>query len=206
MQHVAIIGCGLIGQKRAKSLPKGSLRVVCDVDERRAAALAAPYGCEISTDWAATVARPDVEHRHHRDVARLPCRKSPRRPPVTASTCSLKSRPHAAPPSSMPFARPWQRTGAKVRVGFNHRYHRAFQQARTIVDSGVLGELSHVRARYGHGGRLGYEQEWRFKPEISGGGEANRSGHASRRSRALVSRRPRRHRWCDADVLLECAG
>jgi predicted dehydrogenase len=28
-----------------------------------------------------------------------------------------------------------------------------------------------VRARYGHGGRLGYEQEWRAKPEISGGGE-----------------------------------
>jgi predicted dehydrogenase len=29
----------------------------------------------------------------------------------------------------------------------------------------------YIRARYGHGGRLGYEGEWRAKPEISGGGE-----------------------------------
>ena len=28
-----------------------------------------------------------------------------------------------------------------------------------------------VRGRYGHGGRKGYEQEWRAQPEISGGGE-----------------------------------
>ena len=28
-----------------------------------------------------------------------------------------------------------------------------------------------VRGRYGHGGRIGYEKEWRFQPEISGGGE-----------------------------------
>jgi predicted dehydrogenase len=28
-----------------------------------------------------------------------------------------------------------------------------------------------IRARYGHGGRPGYEKEWRAVPEISGGGE-----------------------------------
>jgi predicted dehydrogenase len=28
-----------------------------------------------------------------------------------------------------------------------------------------------LRARYGHGGRLGYEQEWRAQPALSGGGE-----------------------------------
>ncbi len=28
-----------------------------------------------------------------------------------------------------------------------------------------------LRARYGHGGRVGYEKEWRANPEISGGGE-----------------------------------
>jgi predicted dehydrogenase len=61
--------------------------------------------------------------------------------------------------------------GVRVRVGFNHRYHRAFQQARRIVDRGALGPLMFVRARYGHGGRVGYESEWRSNPEISGGGE-----------------------------------
>ena len=29
----------------------------------------------------------------------------------------------------------------------------------------------HLRARYGHGGRLGYDREWRAQPERSGGGE-----------------------------------
>ena len=28
-----------------------------------------------------------------------------------------------------------------------------------------------IRARYGHGGRIGYDKEWRAKPAISGGGE-----------------------------------
>jgi predicted dehydrogenase len=59
----------------------------------------------------------------------------------------------------------------KVRVGFNHRFHRAFRKAREIFDSGTLGETMFVRARYGHGGRPGYPQEWRAEPERSGGGE-----------------------------------
>ncbi len=28
-----------------------------------------------------------------------------------------------------------------------------------------------LRARYGHGGRIGYEKEWRAQPKLSGGGE-----------------------------------
>jgi predicted dehydrogenase len=61
--------------------------------------------------------------------------------------------------------------GVLVHVGFNHRYHRAFRQARQIVDSGTLGPLMFLRARYGHGGRIGYDKEWRARPELSGGGE-----------------------------------
>jgi len=34
-----------------------------------------------------------------------------------------------------------------------------------------LGEIMFVRARYGHGGRVGYEREWRADPKLSGGGE-----------------------------------
>jgi predicted dehydrogenase len=59
----------------------------------------------------------------------------------------------------------------RVRVGFNHRYHRAFRQARRLVDSGILGPLLFLRARYGHGGRPGYASEWRAQPQRSGGGE-----------------------------------
>ena len=36
---------------------------------------------------------------------------------------------------------------------------------------GAIGPLLYIRGRYGHGGRLGYEREWRADPAISGGGE-----------------------------------
>jgi predicted dehydrogenase len=64
-----------------------------------------------------------------------------------------------------------EKHGVCVRVGFNHRYHPAFIKAREIFRSGVMGELMFIRARYGHGGRIGYDKEWRADPKLSGGGE-----------------------------------
>ncbi len=58
-----------------------------------------------------------------------------------------------------------------VKVGFNHRFHPALARLAGEVHSGAHGELMHVRARYGHGGRLGYEREWRADPNRAGGGE-----------------------------------
>jgi predicted dehydrogenase len=58
-----------------------------------------------------------------------------------------------------------------VRIGYNHRYHPALLKARELVNAGAVGELMFVRGRYGHGGRLGYEKEWRADPKLSGGGE-----------------------------------
>ena len=58
-----------------------------------------------------------------------------------------------------------------VRVGYNHRFHPALQKARELVDAGALGPLMFIRARYGHGGRVGYDREWRADPNLSGGGE-----------------------------------
>ena len=40
-----------------------------------------------------------------------------------------------------------------------------------VVEPGAHGHLMFVRGRYGHGGRVGYEKEWRANPAISGGGE-----------------------------------
>ena len=34
-----------------------------------------------------------------------------------------------------------------------------------------MGPLMFIRARYGHGGRVGYDKEWRSDPKQSGGGE-----------------------------------
>ena len=58
-----------------------------------------------------------------------------------------------------------------MKVGFNHRFHPAIARAVAEAHSGEHGDVMFVRARYGHGGRLGYESEWRARPEVSGGGE-----------------------------------
>jgi predicted dehydrogenase len=58
-----------------------------------------------------------------------------------------------------------------VKVGYNHRFHPAAQKARAILDAGDCGDVMFIRGRYGHGGRVGYDKEWRADPEKSGGGE-----------------------------------
>ena len=60
---------------------------------------------------------------------------------------------------------------SKIRVGFNHRYHPAFLKAKDFIKNKIIGKILYIRSVYGHGGRLGYEKEWRFKKRFSGGGE-----------------------------------
>ena len=58
-----------------------------------------------------------------------------------------------------------------MRVGYNHRYHPAALKALEIFHSGALGPIMFLRGRYGQGGRVGYDKEWRADPKLSGGGE-----------------------------------
>jgi predicted dehydrogenase len=58
-----------------------------------------------------------------------------------------------------------------VKVGFNHRFHPALLKTWELVQNGMVGEPMFLRARYGHGARVGYEKEWRSLPEVGGGGE-----------------------------------
>jgi len=64
-----------------------------------------------------------------------------------------------------------RRAGKLARVGFQHRFYPALVRVAEIVRSGLFGDVMFLRARYGHGGRLGYDREWRMDPERSGGGE-----------------------------------
>ncbi len=169
--RAAIVGCGLIGQKRARAMPPGSLRAVCDSNGSRAAALATACGAEPASDWRKIVTRMDIDlvvvATPHDVLAEITAAAA------DAGKQVLVEKPAARRSGELGAVRAAvARSRAKVRVGFNHRYHPAFRQAREIVDRGGIGELTHVRGRYGHGGRLGYEKEWRFVPEVSGGGEA----------------------------------
>lgn len=168
---VAIVGCGLIGQKRARALAGARLAACADVDRGRAEALArtAP-GASAHADWREAVAKPDVDvvvvATLHDSLAEIAAGA------IAAGRHVLIEKPasrRAAELDSLMAAAAMHRV--KVRVGFNHRYHRAFRKARELVDAGALGPLMFLRARYGHGGRIGYDREWRAQPAISGGGE-----------------------------------
>ena len=58
----AIIGCGLIGRKRAAALTNGRLLFACDLDGTRAADLASRVpGCQATTDADAVLRDPAVD-------------------------------------------------------------------------------------------------------------------------------------------------
>src|SRR5579864_2192098 len=58
---VALIGCGLIGQKRLNCLPPGTVRIACDLDLERARRLAAQTpGCRATESVSEALASKEV--------------------------------------------------------------------------------------------------------------------------------------------------
>jgi predicted dehydrogenase len=168
---VAIVGAGLIGQKRARALGSACLVAVADIVSERAQQLAATVpGAKSYTDWRDAIAHPDVSvviiATLHDSLAEITGAAIQMGRHVLVEKPAARRAGELEPLIPLAAAR-----GVKVHVGFNHRYHRAFRKARELVDQSALGELMFIRARYGHGGRVGYDREWRADPARSGGGE-----------------------------------
>jgi len=168
---VGIIGCGLIGHKRAASLGASAKVVACaDLEMSRADALADKYFAKSMRDWRDLVFDPAVNivviSTLHDSLASITIAA------LEAGKHVLVEKPAARTSKELEAViAATNKTNLKVHVGFNHRYHRSFQKAQEIIKTGTLGELMFIRARYGHGARLGYEKEWRANPILSGGGE-----------------------------------
>ena len=171
MIRVAIIGCGLVGQKRARALAGAKLVACVDPDRSRAGDLARnAKGCAVFPDWRSVIRSDQIDvvivatpHNLLAEISGAAVREGKHvlvEKPGARNVDELRGLISIA-----------ESAGVCVRVGFNHRYHPAFQQARELVDSGKIGSLMFIRARYGHGGRKEYDREWRARPEISGGGE-----------------------------------
>jgi len=168
---VGVIGCGLIGQKRAGSLGSGGRLIACaDLDISRAEILAKRFGGKPLPNWRDVLSISQIDlvivSTLHDSLAEISLAA------ISAGKHVLVEKPAARSAEELVLLMDVAKNNnVKVHVGFNHRYHRSLQKAKAIVDSGVLGELMFVRARYGHGARLGYEREWRSDPKLSGGGE-----------------------------------
>lgn len=171
VMRIAIVGCGLIGNKRALALGPCNLVAAADTDLDRARELAGRHpGClatadseqvvrsrdvdavivSTTNDMLATITHDAIRHGKHVLVEKPAARNADELAPVVAAA---------------------RQAGVTVKVGFNHRFHPAFQKARQLFDDGQLGPLMYLRARYGHGGRIGYDREWRADPALAGGGE-----------------------------------
>jgi len=167
-----IIGAGLIGAKRADALFSLGEQVasVADVNMARAEELAKKYNANAHAGWEEITRSGNVD-------AVVVATTHDWLSPISVDALMhgkhvLVEKPAGRNPAEVKAVADAARKGGKVVcVGFNHRFHPAILAARKICESKKYGRLLYMRARYGHGGRPGYGKEWRFIPEISGGGQ-----------------------------------
>ena len=167
----AVIGCGLIGKKRALALPDYVELIGC-FDEVTSAAES--FATEFNTtnflslgelleiqdlSFVVIATRHDSLHSLAIDA-------------LNAGKHVFIEKPGAI--NHFEFTKVSElarRNNLKVHVGYNHRHHPALKKAYQLSNNGSIGQIMFLRGRYGHGGRLGYEKEWRADKSKSGGGE-----------------------------------
>lgn len=168
---VAIVGCGVIGHKRASALDsEDSIVACCDVNKETAEKFKEEFHCASYTDYQVLLKEVDCEAVVVAVINRYI---------LEIVFSSLKAGKHVL--SEKPLGRNAKEAHEMVKTatrfhrvlktGFNHRFHPAIWKAKELYDQGAIGKLLWIRARYGHGGRPGMENEWRCSKELCGGGE-----------------------------------
>jgi predicted dehydrogenase len=167
-----LIGCGDIGALRAQAiarLPGFELLAVSDSDPVRARHISADHKSAIEADWRELIRRDDIDAV----VISTP-------PPLHAEMCieALENSKHVL--CEKPLARTpeecrqmlavAQQSGRILATGFNYRFYPAIVKAREILDSGLIGELDHVRSYAGHPGGSEFTHPWVHDAKVMGGG------------------------------------
>jgi len=172
--RIALIGAGGIGKLRAEALHgvKGvTLAMVVDVNESAAREIAKNFhGCTVAKDWKVALKDPNI------DAVLV---ATPHKWLASISHAALAAGKHVfcEKPSGISAAEVKKNIAVAKKKklvympGFNHRYHPAYMKAYEIFQKGGIGNIDFIRARYGFGGRPGYNKEWRFNKEIAGGGQ-----------------------------------
>lgn len=166
---IGIIGCGLIGRKRALSIDKDDIIVACcDTNKEIGQKFAKDFNCDFFYNYI------DLLTNSNCDVIIIAVINKYVKNIVLHS---LKMKKHIL--VEKPFGINHQESIEMfnkekeniVKVGFNHRFHPAIEKAKSLFDSNSIGKLLIIRGYYGHGGRPGMENEWRSSKELCGGGE-----------------------------------
>jgi predicted dehydrogenase len=170
---VGLIGAGGAGQKRAAAVAAHEgceLVAVCDSVLSLAEQVAAAAGARAVESWESVVEDGAL------DVIIVSTTHDMLSP---ISVAALRAGKHVL--CEKPMGRTYAEVsqvleaatiaGRLVAGGYNHRYLPAIADLQRVVASGDLGAIDFIRGCYGHGGRPGYDKEWRGDPEKSGGGE-----------------------------------
>lgn len=176
--NVGIIGAGHIGTKRAEviwNLKKDKLVSVFDIDFNKSLSLAKKFGAKAVRN------KNDILKNKNIDIVIIATWNS-----AAAQLCLEAMRNKKNVLCEKPLGINYQeakkvftavkKSGVTLKAGFNHRFHNAVRKAHDLVKSGAIGELMYMRAVYGHGGRKGYDSEWRRNKKLSGGGELLEKG------------------------------
>lgn len=166
--RVAIIGAGVIGERRAQAMPKGcKVGAVMDISEDRAWNLAQKHQAKPYTNLESLL---NGESINAAIIATINSAIVP-----IAQACVNRGIPILL---EKPAARSYQELRAlenpknlMIKIGFNHRFHPAYEDLLLELAKNPQDKIMYIRARYGNGARVGFDSEWRSKVELSGGGE-----------------------------------
>jgi len=173
--RVGIVGCGLIGKKRAKVIkenPEGCLCCAADIVIQNAAVLKefADDKFKAYQDWRDMLENESLDiviaatpNKFLKEIVLWAAQKKIHvlcEKPLGKNTWESERMVNVA-----------RKNGVVLKTGFNHRYHPAVFKAYSLIADGAIGPMYLIRCVYGHGGRPGYEKEWRASKEICGGGE-----------------------------------
>ena len=189
--NVAIIGCGLIGRKRALALDSDdALLACCDTNEAAAKKFASEFNCAYYTDHMRLITEVDCDvaivaviNKFARQIvidflksgrhvlAEKPLGRNSSEAAEMVDAC-LAFEPPSLAADLYPNSNSFHFSSHPIlKTGFNHRFHPAIWKAKELMDAGEIGRVFNIRAVYGHGGRPGMEKEWRASKELCGGGE-----------------------------------
>jgi len=168
---VGIIGCGLIGKKRAIALDKNDTLVACcDTNNKLGEKFAMEFKCDFYNNHKMLIDDTDCDiiivsviNKYAKDIVLYALKKHKH---------ILVEKPMGINyEESLTMIGQKNMSDTKLKVGFNHRFHPALHVAKDLFDKGTIGDLMFIKGQYGHGGRPGMELEWRSSKELCGGGQ-----------------------------------
>lgn len=169
--RLAIVGAGLIGQKRAAAVDdEDTVLGFFDVSPASAQSASAEFGGRAFTsiqELENAVVPGDVVCVATPHSALAPTARFF----LEAGCHVLIEKPGSITAHELIELRKLCSHQQAISVGYNHRFHPGVVRLKDIARTELFGRLLSIRARYGHGGRPGYENEWRAQKLVAGGGE-----------------------------------